>query len=42
MHLFTSPDVDIKYVGGASPEMVLLDREYNEVKVGFFHYCHLC
>lgn len=28
-----SPDVDIKYIGGADPEMVLLDKDYNEVKV---------
>ena len=26
--------MDIKYIGGASPEMVLLDKEYNEVQVG--------
>lgn len=28
------PDVDIKYVGGADPEMVFLDAEYAEVEVG--------
>lgn len=29
----SSPDVDIKYIGGADPEMVLLDNEYNEIEV---------
>lgn len=29
-----SPDVDIKYIGGADPVMVLLDAEYQEVEVG--------
>ena len=28
-----SPDVDIKYIGGADPEMVFLDKDYNEVEV---------
>lgn len=29
-----SPDVDIQYIGGADPEMVFLDKDYNEVEVG--------
>ncbi len=28
-----SPDVDIKYVGGADPVMILLDAENEEVEV---------
>ena len=28
-----SPDVDIQYIGGADPEMVFLDKDYNEVEV---------
>ncbi len=28
-----SPDLDIKYIGGADPEMVLLSEESNEVQV---------
>lgn len=32
-----SPDVDIQYIGGADPEMVFLDEDYNEVEVcGYF------
>ena len=38
------PDVDIKYIGGADPEMVFLDAEYTEVEVGlstlFAHYSY--
>lgn len=30
---FCSPQVDIKYIGGADPEMVLLDADSNEVEV---------
>lgn len=32
VHLPDYPDVDIKYVGGADPEMVFLDAEYAEVE----------
>ena len=31
--IFVSPDVDIQYIGGADPEMVFLDKDYNEVEV---------
>ena len=29
----SSPDVEIKYIGGADPEMVLLSEDSTEVKV---------
>ena len=36
LNIVFSPDVDIKYIGGADPEMVLLDTDYNEVQVTVF------
>ena len=37
-----SPDVDIQYIGGADPEMVFLDKDYNEVEVRTYVYMYVC
>ena len=36
----TSPDVDIKYIGGKDPEMVFRDESGTEVKVGSLPWLH--